>query len=86
MLAFIPMLPSQIPVSQLVRGRVLVLYKPWCIALLALGNLGWCAGGKNLTALATAFGTDVDKPVGLSDYVEIVLDDDDGVATVYELL
>ena len=80
------MLPSQIPVSQLLRGRVLVLYKPWCVALLALSHLRWCAGGKHLSALATAFRTDVDKPVGLADNVEIVLDDDDGVATVYELL
>ena len=48
--------------------------------------MGWGAGGENLTALATAFGTDVDYPVGLTDYVEIVLDDNHRVATVNELL
>ena len=54
------------------------------VALVALGDLGGGADGEHLTALAASLGTHVDDPVGLADDVEVVLDDDDGVAAVNE--
>ena len=42
------------------------------------------AGGDDLAALVAAVGAEVDDPVGGFDDVEIVFDDDDGVALVDE--
>ena len=56
------------------------------VAFLGLGDLFGGAGGEDLTALATSLGTHVDDPVGESDDIEVVLDDDDGVAAIHEFL
>ena len=40
--------------------------------------------GHDFAALFAAFRSEVDDPVGVADYVEIVLDDDDRVAQVGE--
>lgn len=42
----------------------------------------WRTGGKNSTAAVAAFRAEVDDPVGGADDVEVVLDDNDGVAVV----
>ena len=42
------------------------------------------AGGDDFAAAFAAFGAEVDDPVGGLDDVEVVLDDDDGVAFVAE--
>jgi hypothetical protein len=42
------------------------------------------AFGDNLAAALAAFGAEVDDPVGITDDVEVVLDDDNGVAKVAE--
>src|SRR5262245_16750456 len=47
---------------------------------LDLGDLLGGAGGHQGAALFAAFGAHVDDPVGGLDHVEVVLDDDDGVA------
>src|SRR5579863_4571801 len=49
-----------------------------------LGNLLGRALRYDSAAAFAAFGAQVDDPVGLLDYVEVVLDDQDGVAEVGE--
>ena len=52
---------------------------------MAMSRLGYDfrrTGHKNLAAAVAAFGTKVDDPVGRPDDVEIVFDDDDGVAVI----
>ena len=53
---------------------------------LALGYLLWGACGKDLSAVAPALRTDVDDVVGEFDDIEVVFDDDDGVATIHQFL
>ena len=43
-------------------------------------------GGDDLAARGSAFGSDVDDMVGDLDDVEVVLDDDDGVAALHEFV
>ena len=45
-----------------------------------------CAGGNDFATFFTSFGTEVDEMVGLAKDVEVVLDDDDCVATRDEAL
>ena len=47
-----------------------------------LGDRFGCAGHENLAALIAAFGAQVDDPIGGFDDVEIVFDDDHGIAFV----
>jgi hypothetical protein len=54
------------------------------IRFLHLGNLLGRALRDDAAAAFAAFGAEVDDPVGLLDYVEVVLDDQDGVAEVGE--
>lgn len=49
-----------------------------------LGEVFRGAGGDDLTAVLTAFGAHVDNPIGGFDDVEVMLDDDHGVAAVDE--
>src|SRR5437660_6039019 len=49
-------------------------------------NLLWRAGGDHSATLVSAFGTEVDDPVGDLDHVEVVLDHDHRVAGVHESL
>ena len=44
------------------------------------------AAGDDLTTAGTAFGAEVDEPVGGFDDVEVVLNDDDGVALVTQTM
>ena len=53
---------------------------------LALGYLLWGAYGKDLSTVAPALRTDVDDVVGEFDDIEVVFDDDDGVATIHQFL
>ena len=39
------------------------------------------AGGNDFATAFAGFGTEVDEMVGLTKYIEIVLDDNDGVAS-----
>lgn len=50
------------------------------------GDLLGCALSDDVAAAGAAFGAEVDEPVGLFDDVEMVLDDDDGVAEVDETI
>ena len=50
------------------------------------GDLFGRAVGDDLAAAFAAFGAEVDDPVGVADDVEVVLDDDDGVAEVGEAM
>lgn len=50
-----------------------------------LGEVFGGAGGDDLAAILAAFGAHVDNPVGGFDDVEVVLDDDHGVAAIDEL-
>ena len=52
----------------------------------ALGDLFGGAGGGDLAAGGAGFGAEVDDPVGALDDVEVVLDDDEGVALIDEAL
>ena len=71
--------------SRLLCGLKIVLDEGGRIAQRALGHLLGGAGGKDGAASASAFGAHVDDVVGLADDVEVVLDDDDGVASADEL-
>src|SRR5215204_4489196 len=48
------------------------------------GHLLGSAGGDDLAPAFSPLGAEVDEPVGGLDHVEVVLDDDDGVAGVDE--
>ena len=56
------------------------------VALFRLGNLFGGTGGEDLASLATALWADVDDPVSKFDDIEVVLNDDNGVATINEFL
>ena len=51
-----------------------------------LGNEFRGARGENLAALFAALGTEIDDPIGGFDDVEVVLDDDDGIALIAETM
>jgi hypothetical protein len=42
--------------------------------------------GKDAAAAVTALGTEIDDPIGLSDKIKIVLDDDHGVTGINQAL
>ena len=56
------------------------------VAFLDLGDILGRAGRDDAPAAVAAFGAEVDDPVGGLDDVEVVLDDDDGVARVDQLV
>ena len=56
------------------------------VACGALGDGFGRASGKNGAAAATTVGTKVDEVVGALNDVEVVLDDDDGVAFIDQTL
>ena len=49
---------------------------------LDLDHFFWCTSADHFAALFAGFGAEVDDVVGIFDDVEVVLDDDDGVALV----
>ena len=51
-----------------------------------LRHLFWRALRHDRSACGTAFGSQVDDPVGSLDHVEVVLNDGDGVARVAQLM
>ena len=51
-----------------------------------VGDLLGGAGGKDLSTFTTALGSHVDNPVGELDDIKVVLDDDDGVASIDKFL
>src|SRR5689334_17124067 len=53
-----------------------------CVGLLDAGDLLGRAMGDHASAIFPAFRTEVDDPVCVTDHVEVVLDDDDGVAEI----
>ena len=55
-------------------------------AFFTLGYLFGGACGKNLSAVTPTLRTDVDDVVGKLDDIEVVLDDDDGIAAIDEFL
>ena len=57
-----------------------------CIALFAHGDLFRRARRDDRAAAVAPFRAEVDDPIGDLDDVEVVLDDDDGVAGVHQLL
>ncbi len=54
------------------------------VALAALGYFGRCAGGEDSTATTSALWSHINDVVGLTDDVEVVFDDYDRIAAVYE--
>src|SRR5208337_2304033 len=48
------------------------------------GNLHGASLANDAAAILAALGAEVDNPVGVADYVEVVLDDDDRVTQVGE--
>ena len=55
-------------------------------SLFALRHFFWCTGRKHLTAFSSALRPHVDDVVRLADDVEVVLYDDNGISTIYQLL
>src|SRR6185312_707199 len=53
-----------------------------CVRLLHACDLLWGALRDETAAVFAAFGAEIDEPVGVADYIEIVLNDDDGVAEI----
>ena len=51
-----------------------------------LHHFFWCSGKEELAAASSTCRTHVDEPVGEFDDIEIVLDDDDRIATVNQFL
>ena len=60
--------------AQIIAGMGIVL----------LGDIFRRSGGENLAALIAAFRSQVDDPIGGLDDIEIVFDDDNGVALIAE--
>ena len=58
----------------------------WRVALLRLRYFFRSSSRKHLAATSSALRTDVDDVVGKFYYVEVVLDDDNGIALIHELL
>jgi hypothetical protein len=54
------------------------------VRVVLFGNVFRAARGKNLTAFFATLRTEIYEPVGSFNDIEIVLDDDDGVALVAE--
>jgi len=54
--------------------------------VVAGGDLFGCAFDDDSSAPRAAFRSDVNQPVGCADHIEIVFDDDDGVAGIDETL
>ncbi len=52
------------------------------VAGLALDDLLRRAGGEDAPAAVAAFGPEIDDPVGGLDDIQVVFDDDNGVAVV----
>ncbi len=44
------------------------------------------SGGNDLPALALSFGAEIDEPIGAFEHIEIVLDNDEGIALIDETL
>jgi hypothetical protein len=49
-------------------------------------DVGWGSGGDEFAAVRARFWADVDDPVALGDDGHVVLDDEDGVASVSKVL
>ena len=64
----------------------ILLQIPAGVAPCHLNHLLRCTGSHHKTTLAAAFGAQVDDVVGALDDVQVVLDDEDGVAAVAEAL
>lgn len=62
------------------------LQKSRCVAHVAFGNLLWRAGHEDGSTVATAFGPHVDDVVGQFNHVEVMLNDNDRVASVNKAL
>ena len=56
------------------------------MAALDLEEFFWCSRPDDLTSRFSGFGTKVDNPVCAFDQIEIVLDDDDGMARINQPL
>src|SRR5207244_4549754 len=56
------------------------------VAVLARRDVFGRAAGDDFSAAFAAFGTQIDHPVGGLDDIEIVFDDDDGIAVVAQAL
>ena len=56
------------------------------MALLALGDFGWGARGEDVTTLFATLRTEVDDVVGNLDDIEVVFDDDNGIALIHQLV
>ena len=54
----------------------------WGVAFLGLGDFGGGATGEDFTASATTLRSHVNNPVCLTDDVEVVFDDDNGITSV----
>src|SRR5690349_6332319 len=53
-----------------------------CVGLLYSGDLLWRTLCHQAPAIFATFGTEIDDPVGVADYIKVVLDDDDRVAEI----
>ena len=51
-----------------------------------LSDFGWCSYGNDITATFTTLCSEVDDVVGNLYYIEVVFDDDDRIALVYQLV
>ena len=54
------------------------------VAFIAIGDLFWCTRRENGATATTTFRTHVDDVVCLTDNIEVMLDNEDGIATVYQ--
>ena len=50
------------------------------------GDIFWRACGHNLAAAITAFGAEINNPVGLFDDIKIMLNDNHGIALIHQFL
>src|ERR1700739_712787 len=69
-----------------VVGGVIAGQKFACEGAGRIGDFGGASLAYDAAAIFSAFGAEVEDPVGVADHVEIVLDDDDGVAEVGEAM
>ena len=92
MLGLFEYLPKKEAEIQLIQTREQLLFdalqlfleEAGRVALVAVGDLLRCAGREDGATTTTTFWSHVDDVVGLSDDVEVVLDDDNGVAAIYQ--
>jgi len=54
------------------------------VGAFAVGYFFWCSCDDDLASTRAAFGPEIDDVIGITNYVEVVFDDDDGVAQVNE--